>query len=134
MPRPRRKNGENSTLAQHLRSALASHRLTIREAAKIAGCAPSVFGGWLTGAFPGAETICSLARFCHHFGLSFEQVLTGSDESSPGVARNNIPKTDANRVPWVELQAPAGASDREPFFEGIAHVRILRVDVVTSRD
>ncbi len=122
MPRPRRRNAENSPLARHLKQTLAVHRLTIREAAKIAGCAPSVFGGWLTGAFPGAETINSLARFCRHFKISLELILTGEQE-----AKNSGSVVSPARA-VVELKATGITHSAEPFFEGIAHVRILRMD------
>ncbi len=127
MPRPRRRNAENSPLARHLKQTLAVHRLTIREAAKIAGCAPSVFGGWLTGAFPGAETINSLAKFCRHYKISLELILTGQQE-----AQNSGPLVPPARA-VVELKATGLNQSAEPFFEGIAHVRILRVDDETVR-
>ena len=68
-------------LAECLRKLLEKERLTIKVAAGIACCPPSVLHGWLTGSYP-AENIGGLKRLCDHFGVSLAVALTGEPDAA----------------------------------------------------
>ncbi len=108
-------------MALQLRSTLAKNNLTIREAAKIAGCASSVFGAWLTGSFPGAESISALARFCRHFGVPLEMALVGD----LGVEESESDLDEKGR--FAQTVADNDQAREGAVFEGFAHIRIIRV-------
>jgi hypothetical protein len=80
MPRKRRPIRNETPLSKLLSEVMQRESLTIRDAAKVAGCAPSVLGAWLKGSFPGAETMPALKRFCTRYGVSLSVALTGERE------------------------------------------------------
>lgn len=60
MPRQKRES-HKTPLAQFLRRVLKEQHLSILQASRIAGCAPSVLHGWLLGWFVGLACLSFLA-------------------------------------------------------------------------
>ena len=121
MPRRRRTNPAESPLARFLSQTLARQRLTIREAAEIAGCAPSVLAAWMKGAFPGAETIHCLKRFCTTYGARLDEVLTG--EKAADTPQN---------LPVLEITA-SGQLLQQEFFDGLPTSKSSRLPAPTTK-
>ena len=78
MPRQKRES-HKTPLAQFLRRVLKEHDVSILQASRIAGCAPSVLHGWLQGSYP-AETIDKLKRLANHYGYSLAVAMSGEPD------------------------------------------------------
>lgn len=78
MPRQKRES-HKTPLAQFLRRVLKEQNLSILQASRIAGCAPSVLHGWLQGSYP-AETIDKLKRLANHYGYSLAVAMSGAPD------------------------------------------------------
>lgn len=77
---PRQKRGSHKTpLAQFLRKVLRENEVSILQASRIAGCAPSVLHGWMQGSYP-AETIDKLKKLANHFGYSLAVAMSGAPD------------------------------------------------------
>ena len=74
---PRQKRSSHKTpLAEFLRKLIKEKNISILQAARTAGCAPSV----LQGSYP-SETIDKLKRLANHYGYSVAVAMSGeSDE------------------------------------------------------
>lgn len=64
-----------SLFSKNLKSLMADRRLSSREIARICGVGASVVSQWLGGSNP-SDSIAVL-KLCQHFGLDFQQTLTG---------------------------------------------------------
>lgn len=78
MPRPKRTT-HKTHLANFLRSVIKEKNISILEASRIAGCAPSVLHGWLQGSYP-SETIDKLKKLANHFGYSLAVAMSGEPD------------------------------------------------------
>lgn len=78
MPRPKR-TIHKTHLAIFLRSLIKEKNISILEASRIAGCAPSVLHGWLQGSYP-SETIDKLKKLANHFGYSLAVAMSGAPD------------------------------------------------------
>jgi hypothetical protein len=78
MPRQKR-DSHKTPLALFLRKVLKERDISILEASRIAGCAPSVLHGWLQGAYP-SETIDKVKRLANHFGYSLAIAMSGEPD------------------------------------------------------
>ena len=110
--RKKRKSHE-TRLSACLRGLMERERITIKAAAEIAQCPPSVFHGWLTGAYP-AENIGGLKRLCDHFGIPLAVALTGQPD-----------------VP-ITAVGLAALFTEEDVFTGLARVKITRLSPRSS--
>lgn len=80
--------------------------ISILEAARIAGCAPSVIHGCIQGSYP----IDNLKKLCNHFGYSLAVALSGE------------PDKIANTFNINEYYAQA------TIFEGLAQIQIKKLE------
>lgn len=91
-----------------LSKVLDEHELSIRQAAKLAGLtSPSVIDSWLKSASP--QDLVAVSRLCDKLEVDFRWLLTGTysrDDRRPRVAE---------------------MFREEPFFEGLARIRIDRL-------
>lgn len=74
-----KRESHKTPLAQFLRRLLKEQDVSIMQASRIAGCAPSVLHGWLQGAYP-AETISKLKRLANHYGYSLAVAMSGEPD------------------------------------------------------
>ena len=74
-----KRESHKTPLAQFLRRLMKEHDISILQAARIAGCAPSVLHGWLQGAYP-AETIGKLKCLANHYGYSLALAMSGEPD------------------------------------------------------
>ncbi len=56
-------------LATWLQKIIGDNNISILQAARIAGCAPSVLHGWMQGSYP-SETIDKLKKLSNHYGYA----------------------------------------------------------------
>lgn len=67
---PRQKRSSHKThLAIWLQKIIGHKNISIVQAAKIAGCAPSVLHGWMQGSYP-SESIGKLKTLANHYGYA----------------------------------------------------------------
>ena len=64
--------------AKILRSLMEEHKITIRQAASIAGVAHSTIDDWRGGALP--EDYSAVKKLAVKFGVSLSFILTGEDD------------------------------------------------------
>lgn len=89
---------------------MKEHRLTIAEAAKVAGKAHSTIGDWCSGTSP--DDFSAVQRLANHFNVSLGFLLTGAED-----------KRDAEAIPPIA----AVFSDGGLLFDGIAHITVRRL-------
>lgn len=107
---PRQKRSSHKTpLATFLQRILREQNISMLEAARIAGCAPSVLHGWIQGSYP-SETIDKLKKLCNHFGYSLAVALSGE------------PDKIANTFNINEYYA------QTTIFEGLAQIQIKKLE------
>lgn len=53
--------------------------MSLKEAAAIAGCSPSVIHAWLNGSYP-AESIVALKKLANYFGYSLSLAISGEPD------------------------------------------------------
>lgn len=70
--------------------------MTLKEAAMIAGCSPSVIHAWLNGSYP-SESILALKKLANHFGYSLSLAISGEPDDLQ--ALSGLPPTLA--ISWV---------------------------------
>jgi transcriptional regulator with XRE-family HTH domain len=89
---------------------MAEKRLTIRQAAEIAGVGASTIDDWRGGAFP--EDYMAVKRLAKYLGVSFVFLLTGEED-----------QRDAASLPSItEVFEDGGA-----LFDGFAKITIQRL-------
>ena len=77
---PRLKRSSHKThLSAFLQKIIKEQNISILQAARIAGCAPSVLHGWLQGSYP-SETIDKLKRLANHHGYSLAVAMSGEPD------------------------------------------------------
>lgn len=74
-----KRESHKTPLALFLRRLLKEQDVSILQASRIAGCAPSVLHGWLQGSYP-AETIGKLKRLANHYGYSLALAMSGEPD------------------------------------------------------
>ena len=103
------KNEEKQyVFGDRLKELLTEKGLSQREAAKIAGVAPSVIDGWVAGAQP--ENYNAVKKLAKYFKISFELLLTGSVETE-------------NSTEIMVSQY----YNKVPFFTGLAEISIKQL-------
>ena len=75
----RRKN-DVTPFSKILRSLLAERKMKIREAARIAGVAPSTISAWCADGRP--ENFTAVKKLAKALGVSFTYLLTGEEDES----------------------------------------------------
>ena len=81
--RKRRESGQKTQLSRFLTDLLEKEKKTIREAARIAGCSPSVLSDWKHGGYPSTpESMEYLRKLCSHYKYSLSFALTGHAETA----------------------------------------------------
>lgn len=106
----RRKKTEPSIFARQLTALMKEHRLTIADAAKIAGKAQSTIGDWCSGTSP--DDFAAVQRLANHFNVSLGFLLTSLED-----------KKDGEAIPPIT----AVFSDGGLLFDGIAHITVRRL-------
>lgn len=96
----------NDNWGHRLLSVLSEKKLSKRQAAKIAGVAPSVMDSWAGGSTP--ADLKAIKKLCDSLRISFVWLLTGDIESS-------------TQPTMTEL------FDTVPYFDGYARIRIDRL-------
>lgn len=109
MKRTRRRAGA-TPFSKILLSLMSEKKVTIREAAGLAGVAPSTIDDWRAGAMP--EDYSAVKRLSAGLGVSLSFILTGEEDS---VAKENIPTV-------TEVFEDGGA-----LFDGYAKITIQRL-------
>ena len=106
----KRKRAGPTPFAKILRSLMTEKSMTLRQAATIAGVAPSTIDDWRAGALP--EDYSAIKRLADGLGVSFSFLLTGeNDQKNP----NELPSV-------TEVFADGGA-----LFDGFAKITIQRL-------
>jgi transcriptional regulator with XRE-family HTH domain len=82
-----------SIFSKNLRNLLKAKKLSLREAARIAGVSPSVMSGWTAGSVPNDPV--ALLRLTDSLGVDFQMLLTGKPA-------NPVPLRDIQEVFEVE--------------------------------
>ena len=108
MPRAKRTT-HKTHLAAFLKNLISEKDISILEASRIAGCAPSVLHGWLQGSYP-SETIDKLKRLANHFGYSLAVAMSGA----PDDITNNF------RVEQLYTETVV--------FDGLAKIQITKLE------
>lgn len=85
MGRPRRKQ---TPFASVLSALLKERGIGVREAARIAGCAPSTITGWTGGTIP--DDFIAVKRLAKALGCSFSFLLTGEEDQRDKTAPTSI--------------------------------------------
>lgn len=81
------KRSKSSKAAEHLPFArilielMAERSMSVREAARIAGVAPSTITSWRSNAKP--EDFIAVRKLAHALGVTMSYLLTGEDDSRP---------------------------------------------------
>lgn len=96
-------------LSRFLVQTRQENKLTIRQAAAIAGIPSSVFAGWEKGASPSLDSIPGLKCFCDHFKVSLSFALTGQLDAT------------------MNSEGIDGVFHEQEFFDGYARIRIMRL-------
>lgn len=109
MKRTRKRAGA-TPFAKILLSLMAEKKMTIRQAATLAGVAPSTIDDWRAGALP--EDYSAVKRLAKGLGVSLSFILTGEDESRE---RGQLPAI-------TEVFEDGGA-----LFDGYAKITIQRL-------
>lgn len=105
-----RKRAGPTPFAKILRSLMTEKKMTLRQAATIAGVAPSTIDDWRAGALP--EDYAAVKRLAKGLGVGLSFILTGEDDLQ-----------DSNHLPSVtELFDDGGA-----LFDGYAKITIQRL-------
>ena len=90
----RKRTNHRTQLSEFLEILLADERITLTEAARIAGCKKSVLHAWITGSYP-AEGVVYLARLCRHYRRSLTVALVGENlQGDPNYPNNDRFKPD----------------------------------------
>lgn len=82
----KRTRSSSTPFAKILRSLMAEHKVTIRQAATIAGVAHSTIDDWRGGALP--EDYSAVKKLAKNFDVSLSFILTGENDSH---ASNKLP-------------------------------------------
>jgi hypothetical protein len=82
--------------------------MTLKDMARITGCAPSIVHAWSTGSSP-CESMISLKRLCDHVETSLSFALSGEEQKN---------------YPLTSLQ---GIFFEEPLFDGYAKILITKL-------
>lgn len=105
-----RKRSGTTPFAKILRSLMTERKMTIRQAAVIAGVAPSTIDDWRAGALP--EDYSAVKRLATEFSVSLSFILTGEEDLK-----------EANQLPSIaEVFDDGGA-----IFDGYAKITIQRL-------
>ena len=106
---------QNQSLGRRLAKAIG--RVSINEAAEIAGCSPNTFRRWLKGESEASPA--ALSRIAGHFGVTLDYLIIGIGDES-GDWETNMPTLGRGqtRVAIYESKVSAGAGalhfDGEP--------------------
>lgn len=107
--RTRRRQQDQNVFSRSLVALMEEKQIGVREAAQIAGVAPSTIVSWRGGAYP--EDFMAVKRIARALGVSLSFLLTGEDDTRP------------DGVPAVaEVFADGGT-----LFDGYAKITIQRL-------
>lgn len=106
----RRKRAGPTPFSKILRSLMSEKKMTLRQAAQIAGVSPSTIDDWRAGALP--EDYSAVKRLAQEFGVTLSFILTGEDDSP---RENQLPSV-------TEVFSDGGA-----LFDGYAKITIQRL-------
>ena len=113
---PRLKRSTHKThLAVFLQKLIKEQGISIMQAARIAGCAPSVLHGWLQGSYP-SETIDKLKKLSNHFGYSLAVAMSGR----PDEIQNNFDLRQYYKETVV--------------FDGLAQIQIKKLERIGGQN